>query len=174
MVRHRIDWSQYEERLKTLWLQGLTSVEIAERFGFTVSSVIGKLGRMGLLGTRRKSNARGGAKLTKEIKSRTSSALDRKPQKKKQLTRVYEEPKLFSFEQEGGTYSEVEIWPAPFQSLRMGQCRWPIYPNRKDEQTLGFCAEPVCHGVYCERHHQRAKRVHVKRKAVNHGDVNNS
>lgn len=44
-------------QLKTLWLEGKTSGQIADKFGITRNAVIGKLNREGLMGASRNSHA---------------------------------------------------------------------------------------------------------------------
>ncbi|HWO07298.1 MAG TPA: GcrA family cell cycle regulator [Candidatus Paceibacterota bacterium] len=142
------------ELLKTLWAEGLSGSQIAERLGHvTRNAVISKVHRLGLSGRATTSRYK---------------RLQPGPRPKGQRMRDFARPKDLSSPQQAALQgSEIEA-PAevaelvvPIQerkyidTLEARDCRWPI--GDPQHEGFHFCGRKrVCALPYCELHLRRA------------------
>lgn len=151
-----MDWTS--ETINTLIAHrdaGLTSGEIARIMGITRNAVMGKLNRLGLVGTAPKYDA------SKPRKPRKP----RPPKPKPEAVVVVAEPEVI-LPPEPVEIEAVEPEPvaAPIDmqvmnahprtilSIRNGECKWPLGPTMSKPEF--FCGEP-CQGVYCKEHSKK-------------------
>ncbi len=138
------------ERLKALWIEGLSAAQIARQLGgVTRNAVIGKVHRLGLSG--RAAPSRPGraapstprARRTTPVRARPTAARrtlapPRKPARAHEPAAPPEGPGL-----------------ATAATLGAHMCRWPIGDPKAADFT--FCGRRVDdHGPYCRDHHRIA------------------
>jgi GcrA cell cycle regulator len=140
------------ERLKSLWLEGLSASQVARQLGgVTRNAVIGKIHRMGLSGRAAGGNAapRVRAARAGRIAPPPSGRLAPPP-----CERTRREPVALQFEGPGRVSSMA--------GLHGHICKWPIGDPRGAEFSFCGLAAPG-DGPYCGDHHRRA---HQPRKAI--------
>lgn len=141
------EWT--EERIglmRQMWLRGQSSGEIGHVLGVSRNAVIGKLGRLGLLGNRRR---------------HVPSMPEREPPDQDVLRAAH----LLTYP----PLTPFPLLPAPaaaplvITSITDGMCRWPTGGGGREPYY--FCGEPVTHraepraggyamlSAYCARHH---------------------
>jgi GcrA cell cycle regulator len=122
-------------RLKQLWTDGLSAREIARALGgVTRNAVIGKLHRLGLLGSR----------------GPVSAKPRRRPARTAPVARRRLAPKIPRTSRETAPALD---WPgevAGVEALGPHHCRWPIGDPRDD--GFSFCGRRAEAGPYCPAH----------------------
>lgn len=141
------------ERLKKLWMEGLSASQIAgELGGVTRNAVIGKVHRLGLSG--------------RSKPARSSVPRPRKPRKTRQRSAqpryvsigntALKAEALVEYEEEAEpfVYAELVIPPAErktIMELNEQTCKWPI--GDPTEEEFHFCGRESPIGTpYCEHH----------------------
>lgn len=144
-----------EERLKTLWVEGLSAAQIVKDLGgVTRNAVIGKVHRLGLGGR---------AAPSRPAKRRVTLANPRAPQAPKLAAAPFvAAPPLEPLKREDG--STVSILTCDDTT-----CRFPIGDPRDDGFAL--CGRPAC-GRYCAAHEamafDRVRTNAMRSRRVNH------
>ncbi len=130
---------QRVERLITLWSEGLSAAEIAERLGgVTRNAVLGKLHRLKRLGRRPRMS---GPKPAARLRHRSAAA--RRPPQAAPRPAAKPDPAV------GGLAPSLE-------KLRPHACHWPIGDPRAAD--FAFCGRPAGVGSYCCAHRRVAYR----------------
>ena len=147
------------DRLKSLWMQGMTASQIAEELGgVSRNAVIGKIHRLGLSPGRRP------AALARQM--RTSPARVQGPPTR--ITRIFQAIAT----QAPSPLAAKTVEAPPVESsqrcslleLAGGRCRWPISDPGKDD--FGFCGNESIGGFsYCVGHARIAYRLPSGRRA---------
>lgn len=134
------------EQLKTLWAEGLSAAQIANKMGgVTRNAVIGKVHRLGLSGRATPAKPQRGCSLMEEKKEQTASARpaprDMKP--------VIPEPDFTTpMVLDGGDLATVS-------TIKNNMCKWPIGDPAKDD--FHFCGQGTATGKsYCAYHARMA------------------
>lgn len=131
--------SEQAVELEECWKAGMTSGEIATRLGVTRNAVIGKAGRLGLLGERQKKEQR----VAPTRKERVIALGPKTPpsvmQRVETVLKVGEADKP----SEGNGISLVD--------LRAGVCHWPI-PKRDKSGLRMYCGAHAPSGTWCGPH----------------------
>jgi GcrA cell cycle regulator len=122
-----------------LWAAGLSASQIAAQLGVTRNAVIGKLHRLGLLGSRPRSDA------TRRITSRPRAP---SPRRRARRPKLATSPPCAEPEGPG----EVDR----LERLGPRQCRWPIGDPRAED--FSFCGRRTETGPYCPAHRAVAFR----------------
>lgn len=168
-----IDWT--EERigvLRQMWMvHGCAASEIAAALGDGISrnAVIGKLGRLGLLGSSAKpvqkaavvARSRAGNK----GQPRAQAAAERVRRRQAHAETLRE--RQDAFEADGVALLKTAAWaplpgttPVSLLDLGRDQCRWPI--GEVGAPGFGYCGAPAREGgPYCAHHHARAHTAPV-------------
>lgn len=134
-------WTQDRiDRLKTLWLEGVSAERIARDLahGISRSAVLGKAHRLGL------SSGRPTVKASAPV--RPGPLVDRPAGVSPRPQARPMHPALLR----PTTTDALEAGQATLLSVRRCQCRWPL----GDPLVLGFslCGRRVSRGAYCEPH----------------------
>lgn len=123
-------------QLQQLWSEGLSASEIARRLGgVTRNAVIGKLHRLGLLGSRSRV-----AIAPRAARTRRRPALRRQSRRAPRVA-------------QGCPAVAAPDWPGEVpdvERLEPHQCRWPIGDPRAPD--FSFCGRWAAVGPYCPAH----------------------
>lgn len=123
-------WRQDQaEALVQLWKAGVSSGEIAVKLGVTRNAVIGKAGRLGLLGSRA------------EPRPRPSNGRSNGNGRVATVVAV----KLGEQDRPSAGAG------IPLTQLRRGVCHWPI-PQRDQQGLRMYCGAQTINGPWCEPH----------------------
>jgi GcrA cell cycle regulator len=131
------------EILTQLWTDGLSASEVARKLGgVTRNAVIGKLHRLGLLGTRATASAPHAPRPSRLPKAaRARAALPRPPPRSGSLAPAPPCPQ--PQDQLTGTILQLT-------DLRRTTCRWPI--GDPQAEGFSFCGRRATRGPYCGSH----------------------
>lgn len=127
------------DTITRMWAEGYSSGYISKQVGKTRCAVIGKLGRMGLVGDRAKNLQRAqlrdkASRKRQEARTRTARTI-KPPQPQKTVASLPE-----AFEQ---------LWDGiPLEALTKHTCRWPLL----DRTPQLFCGGHTDDGRYCQHH----------------------
>lgn len=154
------------ELLKTLWAEGLSCSQIANRLGYvTRNAVIGKAHRLGLEGRATKSrhhakgaeaNARNGVMAERMKERRRAKERERRAEKKRlaglealqELAQVGRKQATGDAQEPAG---ERKAGPVGIMALTHATCRWPLWSAHGDDQL--FCGvTPAFGSSYCPDH----------------------
>ena len=151
------NWSaERVTQLKSLWHEGLSASEVARALGaVTRNAVLGKLHRLGLLGT----------KATSRPTRQRLSAPKRSANRVCKASASAPVPEPDPFMLEDGSFASVI-------TVNDRMCRWPIGDPKAGD--FHFCGQaPKAGSCYCEAHTQRAhqpgppkRRPRVHRVAI--------
>jgi GcrA cell cycle regulator len=128
-----------EERLKTMWGEGLSASQIAAALDWRVtrSAVIGKIHRLGLVGRGRAT----------QPKNTAHKYLTNPPQPSKPKPPTFFAPRV---EEEPATP------PVPFATVEHGHCKFPTWPDYQDPPpNPECCGRKTVVGSYCLTHARR-------------------
>jgi GcrA cell cycle regulator len=142
VVRHGVTWtSELAERLRQLWLeQKLSASQLAGVFGVTRNAILGKVFRLGLIGTR-KPNTHPDPERHRETRWAPKPAS--KPQSKP--TPILTDDIDMQDEQ---AFLGIKLF-----NLTKKQCRYP----HGEAVPYAFCGQPIREGSsYCPHHHRLA------------------
>lgn len=154
------------DMLRTMWAAGHSAADIAARLngsfrtGFSRSAVIGKLGRLGLLGQVSKAGA--DKRRSAAAKRQLAAASDPGPAKPNRHSFLFARPER---KPRRPPLAHAASGPAPdaapvtIMGLDSRVCRWPEDRNEYGEQL--FCGAPVGEidprRRYCDHHHARER-----------------
>ena len=130
------------ELLKTLWAEGLSAAQIANKMGgVTRNAVIGKVHRLGLSGRATPAKPQRGRSIAMEKKDEAVSAKTRRTD----LQPVIPEPEFAApLVLDSGD-------PTTVATIKNNMCKWPIGDPAKDD--FHFCGQPTLPGKsYCAYH----------------------
>jgi GcrA cell cycle regulator len=133
---HGVTWLvERVERLRRLWLEKtLSASEIASEFGVTRNAVLGKVFRLGLIGTR-KPNRHPNAPTGRQPRPRI---------------RTWKPPRSTTVEPTLDDETMQEFLALDFSELTPKTCRYP----HGEAVPYEFCGQPVRDGSpYCAHHH---------------------
>ena len=152
------------ELLKTLWAEGLSAAQIANKMGgVTRNAVIGKVHRLGLSGRATPAKPqRGCGPTTGRQEERTPTA---KPVRQEIKPVIPEPESIAALVLDSGDRTTVA-------TIKNNMCKWPIGDPAKDD--FHFCGQPAVTGKsYCTYHArmafqppQRREREPVRRPAA--------
>lgn len=156
--RVQFDWTA--ERVVDLtrkWVdEKMTSSAIAAEYGVSRNTIVGKVGRLGLIGRKAVASAKKAAVRARRDMSRAEKAQaqeDKAEARAAAQRRVVaemlvandplwiDEPTTY-----GPVYNVVDLQPE--------HCRWPT--GEPKQPGFHFCGSPATHGSYCAQHHRMA------------------
>lgn len=150
------------ELLKTLWAEGLSAAQIANKMGgVTRNAVIGKVHRLGLSGRATPAKPQRGCGPAQHRKEEETSKSARP-----EIRSVIPEPESIApLVLDSGDKTTVN-------TIKNNMCKWPIGDPAKDD--FHFCGQPALVGKsYCSHHArmafqppQRRDRTEVRRPAA--------
>lgn len=152
------------ELLKTLWAEGLSAAQIANKMGgVTRNAVIGKVHRLGLSGRATPAKPQRGCGPTTVRREETAPAA--KPQRQEMKPMIPEPESITALVLDSGDLTTVA-------TIKNNMCKWPIGDPAKDD--FHFCGQPAGTGKsYCTYHArmafqppQRREREPVRRPAA--------
>ena len=151
------------ELLKTLWSEGLSAAQIANKMGgVTRNAVIGKVHRLGLSGRATPAKPQRGCGPAPERKETIAA----KPAARTEMRSVIPEPESIApLVLDTGDKTTVN-------TIKNNMCKWPIGDPAKDD--FHFCGQPALMGKSSCTHHarmafqppQRRERTDVRRPAA--------
>lgn len=152
------------ELLKTLWAEGLSAAQIANKMGgVTRNAVIGKVHRLGLSGRATPAKPQRGCSPSLEKRERAPTAVRAEP---KDLKPIIPEPEFSApIVMDGGDMATVA-------TIKNNMCKWPIGDPAKDD--FHFCGQNTSAGKsYCTYHaklafqppQRRSDRKDIRRPA---------
>jgi len=151
------------ELLKTLWAEGLSAAQIANKMGgVTRNAVIGKVHRLGLSGRATPAKPQRGCGPSQEPREEVVTV---KPQQRAEIKSVIPEVDTITpVVLDTGAMTTVA-------TIKNNMCKWPIGDPAKDD--FHFCGQPASMGKsYCTHHArlafqppQRRDRPMVRRPA---------
>lgn len=145
------------ELLKTLWAEGLSAAQIANKMGgVTRNAVIGKVHRLGLSGRATPAKPQRGRIAATERREETPSAPQATP--RAQTKPVAPEPEFIApLVLDTGD-------PTTVSTIKNNMCKWPIGDPAKDD--FHFCGQPCVSGKsYCSYHARMAFQPPQQRRA---------
>ncbi len=154
------------ELLKTLWAEGLSAAQIANKMGgVTRNAVIGKVHRLGLSGRATPAKPQRGCSPSQERKEVAESQA--KTEQHREIKPVIPEPDFI----EPMVLSSGDL--ATVSTIKNNMCKWPIGDPAKDD--FHFCGQSTSPGKsYCAYHahmafqppQRRADRAETRRIAA--------
>lgn len=150
------------ELLKTLWAEGLSAAQIANKMGgVTRNAVIGKVHRLGLSGRATPAKPQRGCGPATEHKEDAAE----KPSRSEIRSVIPEPDSIAPLVLDSGDKTTVN-------TIKNNMCKWPIGDPAKDD--FHFCGQPAMVGKsYCAHHArmafqppQRRDRTEVRRPAA--------
>lgn len=156
-----IGWTDERvETLKSLWGQGLSATQVADRLGGTTkNAVLGKLDRLGLHRSKESASAarsRSGKKQTdrmREGRAKARQAIGVRATTEADVVQARNNYDAALARMEAAN----DVARKSLEDLDFGDCRWPV--GDPGTRGFGFCAAPKLHGLpYCGRHAARAYR----------------
>jgi len=151
------------ELLKTLWSEGLSAAQIANKMGgVTRNAVIGKVHRLGLSGRATPAKPQRGCGPSME---RVEEEVQVKPQRQEIKSVIPDVESIAPVVLDSGDKTTVA-------TIKNSMCKWPIGDPAKDD--FHFCGQPALTGKsYCTYHArmafqppQRRERGEVRRPAA--------
>ncbi len=151
------------ELLKTLWAEGLSAAQIANKMGgVTRNAVIGKVHRLGLSGRATPAKPQRGCGAAQP---RQEEAPVAKPARQEYKTMIPEPESISAVVLDSGDLTTVS-------TIKNNMCKWPIGDPAKDD--FHFCGQPSATGKsYCTHHArlafqppQRREREPARRPAA--------
>lgn len=151
------------ELLKTLWAEGLSAAQIANKMGgVTRNAVIGKVHRLGLSGRATPAKPQRGCGTSAERRDEPAAA---KPARQEIKPVIPEPEAITALVLDSGDLTTVS-------TIKNNMCKWPIGDPAKDD--FHFCGQPVETGKsYCAYHArlafqppQRRERGETRRPAA--------
>lgn len=147
------------ELLKTLWAEGLSAAQIANKMGgVTRNAVIGKVHRLGLSGRATPAKPQRGCGPT--LPRREEAApVAAKPQQRQEMKPVIPEPEsITALVLDSGDLTTVA-------TIKNNMCKWPIGDPARDD--FHFCGQPAGTGKsYCTYHARMAFQPPQRREPV--------
>jgi len=141
------------EQLKTLWAEGLSAAQIANKMGgVTRNAVIGKVHRLGLSGRATPAKPQRGRSQTAEKKTDAAGAKTVQPEVKS----IIPEPEFIApLVLDTGDRTTVT-------TIKNNMCKWPIGDPATDD--FHFCGQSTLSGKsYCAYHAHMAFQPPVRR-----------
>lgn len=153
------------ELLKTLWAEGLSAAQIANKMGgVTRNAVIGKVHRLGLSGRATPAKPQRGCGPSAVPRAEAAEPVE-KPQRREMRPIIPEPDSISPVVLDSGDRTTVN-------TIKNNMCKWPIGDPAKDD--FHFCGQPSVAGKsYCTYHArmafqppQRRERESVRRPAA--------
>ena len=152
------------ELLKTLWAEGLSAAQIANKMGgVTRNAVIGKVHRLGLSGRATPAKPQRGCGPSAERREEVAAV---KPQQRQEIKPIIPEVSTIApLVLDTGDRTTVS-------TIKNNMCKWPIGDPAKED--FHFCGQPALTGKsYCTHHArmafqppQRRDRSDIRRPAA--------
>lgn len=145
------------ELLKTLWAEGLSAAQIANKMGgVTRNAVIGKVHRLGLSGRATPAKPQRGRILAAE-KREDAAAPAESPRMTAKAAAAPEPEFIAPLVLDSGD-------PTTVSTIKNNMCKWPIGDPAKDD--FHFCGQPTMPGKsYCAYHARMAFQPPQQRRA---------
>lgn len=154
------------ELLKTLWAEGLSAAQIANKMGgVTRNAVIGKVHRLGLSGRATPAKPQRGCGPTAIRREEAAPAAKPQQQRQEMKPMIPEPESITALVLDSGDLTTVS-------TIKNNMCKWPIGDPARDD--FHFCGQPSLSGKsYCTHHArmafqppQRREREPVRRPAA--------
>ena len=133
------------ERLKKLWANGMSGSWVAAALGVSRNAVLGKVHRLGLMGTKPRRAPKSPEELVAARKLRAARSNDTRLGRRREARLANPIPAKPA---RPLVCEAVEPRHVDLLDLEPGDCRWAY-----GEGPYTFCATPKFHGSYCATHY---------------------